>query len=218
MGEFRAAGNSEEGCRLAATERPDVILMDLEMPVLDRWEPVRTLKNDPQTRDIPIIGMSPYALESERGPCHGLRRVRRKPNRVRVFDRHHSACRCEPEIIHPAGQDRAPPGKHTVNTDPLPGSLATVTSPPIMRASLRAMARPSPVPPKRCAVVASAWLENSSNNFAAREDNADAHYRPRRTRSRDVAREPGSGLPGFVVAFRFTRRPRLPRNWSDNSS
>jgi hypothetical protein len=34
-----------------------------------------------------------------------------------------------------------------------PGSLVTVTSPPIMRASLRVMARPSPVPPKRCAVV-----------------------------------------------------------------
>jgi hypothetical protein len=40
-----------------------------------------------------------------------------------------------------------PPGKRTVNTEPLPGSLATVTSPPIMRASLRAMARPRPVPP-----------------------------------------------------------------------
>jgi hypothetical protein len=40
-----------------------------------------------------------------------------------------------------------------VNTEPLPGSLATVTSPPIMRASLRLMARPKPVPPKRWAVV-----------------------------------------------------------------
>jgi hypothetical protein len=38
-------------------------------------------------------------------------------------------------------------GKRTVNTEPLPDSLATVTSPPIMRASLREMARPSPVPP-----------------------------------------------------------------------
>ena len=52
-----------------------------------------------------------------------------------------------------------------MKTEPLPGSLVTVTSPPIMRASLRVMARPSPVPPKRCAVVASAWL-NSSNSFA----------------------------------------------------
>jgi hypothetical protein len=43
-----------------------------------------------------------------------------------------------------AGQDGAPPGSRTVNTDPLPASLVTVTSPPIMRASLRVMARPSP--------------------------------------------------------------------------
>jgi hypothetical protein len=41
------------------------------------------------------------------------------------------------------------PGRRTVNTEPFPGSLATVTSPPIMRASLRERARPSPVPPKR---------------------------------------------------------------------
>jgi hypothetical protein len=59
----------------------------------------------------------------------------------------------------------SPAGSRTVNTDPLPGSLVTVTSPPIIRASLRVMARPRPVPPKRCAVVASAWL-NSSNSFA----------------------------------------------------
>jgi CheY-like chemotaxis protein len=49
-----------------AAEHPDVILMDLEMPDDDRWEAVRRLKNDPQTRDIPIIGMSAHAVESER--------------------------------------------------------------------------------------------------------------------------------------------------------
>ena len=58
--------DSEQGYELALAERPDLILMDLEMPVVDRWEPVRTLKNDPQTRHIPIIGMSAYALDSER--------------------------------------------------------------------------------------------------------------------------------------------------------
>src|SRR6516164_1064445 len=41
----------------------------------------------------------------------------------------------------------APPGSRTVKTEPLPGSLVTVTSPPIMRAGLRERARPSPVPP-----------------------------------------------------------------------
>ena len=64
--EVLAADDSEEGCKLAVTEHPDVILMDLEMPGIDRWESVRRLKKDPQTRDIPIIGMSAYALASER--------------------------------------------------------------------------------------------------------------------------------------------------------
>ena len=65
IGDFEvlASNDSEQGCKLALTERPDVILMDLEMPVVDRWEPVRTLKNDPQT---PIIGLSAYVLDSER--------------------------------------------------------------------------------------------------------------------------------------------------------
>jgi CheY-like chemotaxis protein len=68
LGDFEvlAAEGSEKGCKLAATEHPDVILMDLEMPVVDRWEPLRRLKSDPQTRDIPIIGMSAHALASER--------------------------------------------------------------------------------------------------------------------------------------------------------
>ena len=64
--EVLAAEDSEQGCKLAVTENPDVILIDLEMPVMDRWEPVRTLKEDPRTKNIPIIGMSAYAEASER--------------------------------------------------------------------------------------------------------------------------------------------------------
>src|SRR5258708_28404426 len=64
--EVLAAEDSEQGCKLAVSEHLDVILMDLEMPVMDRWEPVRTLKKDPRTRNIPIIGMSAYAEASER--------------------------------------------------------------------------------------------------------------------------------------------------------
>jgi CheY-like chemotaxis protein len=40
--------------------------MDLEMPGIDRWEAVRALRRDPQTRNIPIIGMSAHAVASER--------------------------------------------------------------------------------------------------------------------------------------------------------
>src|SRR5262245_58574157 len=68
VGDFEvlASDDSEQGCKLALTERPDVILMDLEMPDADCWVLVRHLKKDTQTGHIPIIGMSAYALDSER--------------------------------------------------------------------------------------------------------------------------------------------------------
>ena len=57
VGDFEvlAAEDSDKGCELAVTEHPDVIVMDLEMPIMDRWELLRTLKKDPQTRNIPIV-------------------------------------------------------------------------------------------------------------------------------------------------------------------
>ena len=61
-----AADDSEKGRNLAVTEHPDVILMDLEMPDDESWEVVCRLKKDAQTGHIPIIGMSAYALASER--------------------------------------------------------------------------------------------------------------------------------------------------------
>jgi len=51
---------------MALSERPDIILMDLEMPVVDDWEATRRLKGNPQTRDIPIIALSAHALAGER--------------------------------------------------------------------------------------------------------------------------------------------------------
>ena len=68
LGDFEvlAAEDGEKGCALAALERPDIILMDLEMPVVDGWEAARRLKSSPQTRDIPIIALSAHALAGER--------------------------------------------------------------------------------------------------------------------------------------------------------
>jgi CheY-like chemotaxis protein len=68
VGDFEVftAEDSERGCKLAVTERPDVILLDLEMPDADSWEVVCRLRTDAQTSHIPIIGMSAYALDSER--------------------------------------------------------------------------------------------------------------------------------------------------------
>jgi two-component system cell cycle response regulator DivK len=64
--EVLTAENGERGCAMALAERPDIILMDLEMPVVDGWEATRRLKDDPQTRNIPIIALSAHALAGER--------------------------------------------------------------------------------------------------------------------------------------------------------
>ena len=64
--EILVADDGEKGCKMAAAERPDIILMDLEMPVVDGWEATRRLRGDPQTREIPIIALSAHALVGER--------------------------------------------------------------------------------------------------------------------------------------------------------
>jgi CheY-like chemotaxis protein len=68
LGDFEvlAAENGEKGCEMAAAEQPDLILMDLEMPVVDGWEATRRLRGSPTTRDIPIIALSAHALAGER--------------------------------------------------------------------------------------------------------------------------------------------------------
>ena len=68
LGDFEVvtAENGERGCEMAVTERPDIILMDLQMPVMDGWEAARRLKSNPNTRDIPVIAFSAHALGGER--------------------------------------------------------------------------------------------------------------------------------------------------------
>jgi two-component system, cell cycle response regulator DivK len=68
LGDFEvlAAENGEKGCEMAAREQPDIVLMDLEMPVVDGWEATRRLRDNPQTRDIPIVALSAHALAGER--------------------------------------------------------------------------------------------------------------------------------------------------------
>jgi CheY-like chemotaxis protein len=68
LGDFEVltAADGEKGYEMAARQRPDVILMDLEMPIIDGWEATRRLKSNPQTRDIPVIALSAHALSAER--------------------------------------------------------------------------------------------------------------------------------------------------------
>jgi CheY-like chemotaxis protein len=58
--------DGEQGIAAARSERPDLILMDMSLPVVDGWEATRRLKAEPQTRGIPNIGLTAHALAGDR--------------------------------------------------------------------------------------------------------------------------------------------------------
>ena len=61
-----AAVDGAEGLRLASENSPDLILMDMSLPVVDGWEATRRLKRDPGTSRIPVIALTAHVLESDR--------------------------------------------------------------------------------------------------------------------------------------------------------
>jgi two-component system cell cycle response regulator DivK len=63
--EMIEAVNGEEGVAMAQTERPDLILMDIQLPGLDGYEATRRIKADPALRQIPIIAVTSYALSGD---------------------------------------------------------------------------------------------------------------------------------------------------------
>jgi two-component system cell cycle response regulator DivK len=59
------AVTGEEGVAMAAEHRPDLILMDVQLPVLDGYEATRRIKANPATRHIPVIAVTSYALSGD---------------------------------------------------------------------------------------------------------------------------------------------------------
>ena len=61
------ARDGAEAIRMTRTHRPDLIVMDLSMPVVDGWTAIAALKENPQTQQIPIIALSGFTMMDERG-------------------------------------------------------------------------------------------------------------------------------------------------------
>lgn len=61
-----SAVDGQQGVELARSEKPDVILMDMSLPVMDGWEATRRVKSDDATRNVPVIGLTAHAMSGDR--------------------------------------------------------------------------------------------------------------------------------------------------------
>ena len=81
------AENGEDGLEEVKNNRPDIILMDIQLPGISGYELTRILKNDEETSDIPIIAITAYALKGERERAfrEGCDEYMSKPINTRVM-------------------------------------------------------------------------------------------------------------------------------------
>jgi len=64
--EVLIAVDGEAGVKMAASERPDLILMDMSLPTVDGWEATRRIKRLPETASIPVIALTAHAMAGDR--------------------------------------------------------------------------------------------------------------------------------------------------------
>jgi len=64
--EVLLAEDGAVGVEMARTHRPDLVLMDMSLPVMDGWDATRALRADGETAEIPVIALTAHAMEGER--------------------------------------------------------------------------------------------------------------------------------------------------------
>ena len=60
------AVDGRKGAEMATSEKPDLILMDMSLPVMDGWDATRHVKADPSTKSIPVIALTAHAMAEDR--------------------------------------------------------------------------------------------------------------------------------------------------------
>jgi two-component system, cell cycle response regulator DivK len=65
------AADGEAGVAKAKSDRPDLILMDIQMPVIDGYEATRLIKVDPNLKPIPIVAVSSFAMKGDEEKARG---------------------------------------------------------------------------------------------------------------------------------------------------
>jgi CheY-like chemotaxis protein len=67
--EVLLAVDGQQALEMTSQTTPDLILMDMSLPVLDGWEATRRLKADPASQAIPVIGLTAHAMDGDREKC-----------------------------------------------------------------------------------------------------------------------------------------------------